>query len=263
MIMYEAIQNKVPVSRTISLSKRIGTPRHLFNDNRKSLFQKDPVQRYRSNSPYKISENKEYMTNEGCTLYFQNTFPEPAEFFIQVADEKINGTIWHACCYNADSFTNDCGDFASALMSGNLGYMGEESESLPDFHPIDLHRCLCKNIDVREGEVYNFLDLLTHKKSNQQYAWNESAAPNIREAYFAARTTKRYNGCPYHVAAVVATDENDRITCEADASDEALIDPIFDMYSVNGKGSTFHDEQTSGYGNKRNPGITLLVGMDS
>lgn len=267
--MYEGREHKEAVSRMIGKPEEKKMQQFKCEDNRRNIPTQAVFQMYSIDERgFKLSDNSKYGT-DGLSnrLFYSDSapFPEPQELFENLDDQDG----WHICRYKAEVFENDCGDFASALMSGNLDYMDEEkSKSLSDFHPIDRNKQLHTGIDVRESEVKegencNFLDLLTSKKDNKKYAWNKDAAPDIGKAYFAARTTKEYKGCPYHVAAVVATDGKDRITCEADASNEELGEPVFDMYSVTNEGQTFHDEQTSGYGNKYNPGITLLVGMDS
>lgn len=205
---------------------------------------------------YKCSENKNYITKGGeaaeNVLYCKTIDLRPSFCVKARGGVKIEG--YNAYKYSVQSgFKNDCGEFARILCknlkhSSSLLYPRFISEK--DVNKEDVVKYWEKNKIGIDGT-----DSQENKERRQDFSQNEATNPDVGEAYFMGRTRKfteaqekrlREQGeCRHHVAAVIAKDGSDNITCEADAGKKDANEPVFDMYGTktktdDEKAQTFH-----------------------
>jgi hypothetical protein len=183
------------------------------------------MQAYTKNHGIKFSENDQYRVDEAASHQLlvnpHAPGPQPAGQF------HTNGAIGGYTVYEFNgAYQNDCLGFAEYLKTGKYS-------SQPAFHAKDdegrrgerlLGSSDEQNINIGKGESGG-------KKRKRGFSKGDLASPGIREAYATVRLGTDKGKCPYHIAAVVAQDGADNITCEADASDLARAVPVFDMYA--------------------------------
>lgn len=183
-----------------------------------------------------ISENQKYILNDKYKTILgvrKGTEPPvPASFFKKVQSGiEYNGNQYDVFESNinlnttsGNSMPNDCGLYASALSHSRT--MSSWSQYLNMYDKNSFRRLFAELHD------YNLCNV------------GKKARPNIGEAYFIwpsnpndpMRIDKR---CNHHVATVVAVDESDRITSEADAGDPYRKKPYFEIYGT--EQNTFYD----------------------
>lgn len=205
-----------------------------------------PIQCYRQGTTYKTSTNgiyRTFITDDNMLDIKKGTGKPPLIGSYLEPNGSVSGferykfkAIPYDKTTGEGNFVNDCGFFARFLMTGNKNAL--------------------------KGAV------LTHSKADPRQklfgsitstnALNEMANPAIREAYFMGKDPSFSSTCRHHVAAVVAKDGGDNITCEANAGEE-LDAPIFDMYGTEDQSQTFYEKQKGGFGDETHPAFTQVL----
>ena len=233
------IPSKQRHGRLSFADKRIGAivQAKLIGDIQKQNKVESPIQLYTKDHQWKYSEGGLYATNDTEILYAAPNAPspKPSEYFIQGNDGEDKTYKFKKNVYG---FINDCGEFASGLVTRDTNYFAGDQPT--------------KNL-LLDGSTNEILDSNTQEyiatSDNYTMATGYSVNPNIGEAYF-SQTNEKYElendteGYEYHVASVVAKDGSDNITCEANSGYEYSA-PHFDMYGTlseteENKEQTFH-----------------------
>ncbi len=186
------------------------------------------VQKYTIHGTWKLSENGAYDINTKSPndryLYVADGSPgpEPDDKFEEVASPRVG---WGKYKFKAN-FQNDCLGFAEYLSFGKYltrksGFRVKDSKSSA--------KAKDKLFGSTDKSNIKIADELLNKKRKR-----DPVDPDIGSAYSAIRRDIEPDECPYHVAMVVASDGNDRITCEGDAG-SVMNAPVFDMYNVHCK----------------------------
>lgn len=197
------------------------------------ISRKGVMQYYITNQNFKISENNQYATDDSQKdkLYVNKRIPnipppEPMSYFKKTEQtyfdtyepkaELLSGKLVCNGYYPVSLFPegpNDCGYYAGALADNSLFW--------------NCGRGFRTMMDKTTGGIINNRDSLNDEGYN--------ATPDIREAYFiyppASDDRQKERGASHHVATVVAKDGADRITSEADCTDNR-IRPYFEMYGT-------------------------------
>lgn len=224
---------------------------------------------FRGYSDFKYSDNWKYaVKGDSNELYVnENTQgPHPSSFFemtravsppVLFPVPLANMGIYKYS--SKKTFRNDCGDFAAALITQDEKHLNCDEQirvQAPDIHPVSKITKQAIPDDLRSGRFLygiqgEYAEDDTNPISADEFNMGTAAAPNIGEAYFMGRKVKQEVGQnEFHVAAVVAVDGNDRITCEADADKEGSREPFFEMYGTQTPERTFHNQYKNSYGNE-------------
>lgn len=220
-----------------------------------------PIQRVRAGRTYKTSENENYRTQIKDANYLGvkpgAAAPQPAAL-ITATGNRTSG--YNEYRFNAPGFVNDCLQFAQRLTNTLAGK----------------HLNPHSRIALSDGTVTNIAFAVPHPPvpgtftSNQaargtfdtgagQFGQNAATNPAIGQSYAIIPQDPVPLGCVFHIAAVVAKDGTDNITCEADAG-TPRIEPVFDIYSTNvGSIFTFHARYHATY--QGGPGSVAVTGI--
>jgi hypothetical protein len=132
---------------------------------------------------------------------------------------------------------NDCLRFAEALVKGVVRYTSTT----------------CAYNVSGEKRKFGVSDQKNIELARKRKK-NAAANPTVGQAYAIVRTNLRTalaqgeDLAPYHIAHVIAEDDEWRITLEADAGNEELKKPVFGIYSTSNEAKSFHDTYKEMYG---------------
>lgn len=212
------------------------------------------VQRYTHVGTRKTSQASDYITDSAHDdlLYVEPHAapPQPTNLIVATGNNTaFNGVNYTQYHYNpARNFVNDCLSFAENIARGtDVDSRRAEFRAEGD-RPGGTDRLFgqsdSQNTDIAQGSAVR----------------DEQADPDIGSAYAIVRSVLPAVGeTPYHIATVVAKDDPDNVTLEADASDQGRLRPLFDMYTTlptpprRGRRRTlsFHDTYEPSYKSKR------------
>jgi len=159
----------------------------------------------------------------------------------------INNIPYYEYKYDIQTYPyiNDCLQFVEGLLINQPGY----SKQKPVSRAISLSKNRVRIIGESDEK-----NISVAKDVHFQY--NENAKPNIGQAYAIIRKKVIIGEHPYHIAYVLAKDEDWTITIEADASDPSRYYPLFDMYSTDSSSmENFHKKYIAYY----YPASTLIL----
>ena len=197
---------------------------------------------------YKSTDGKKYRTQIDDANYVGvlsgATAPQPANW-IQSTGTKVSS--YTAYKFMGGSFVNDCYEFATKLAHEIAG------KTFPTSGPSFMNVvCGGKTTAVQFAVISKPKDTDTAAADGDYgvFALNKTANPTIGQAYTTVpKSGAKITSCNFHVATVVATDGNDRVTCEANAGDATRTEPVFDMYSTDRTSRfTFHGQYATEYG---------------
>lgn len=146
-------------------------------------------------------------------------------------------------------YINDCLKFAEAMASGVKDYdklkcvLREKGSRFKFGSKDEINVTIAKGLSPSK------------KKPALPDILNERANPEIGESYAIVRSRELspdVEEVPYHIAFVLAKDGDTNITIEADAGNDELEKPVFDMYSPR---DTFHDRYKDMY----SPASTIVL----
>lgn len=254
MIMKAERQQKEAISHTIQCSSKGGVLKFVDNRQKDILGIKntdETLQCYTKNENQKISNATKYITDSSSYIWVKKSIDPPIPDLLVQQEIGINYTKYTYNAVDADvnvdgNFVNDCGWLATFLAVGNRDSLGLQIGGIP----------LLLGKDAKNKDTFRER-LKREPMLREQFKENERANPGIREAYFMGRTGTRYGGCNYHAATVIAKDQGDNITCEADAGSK-LEKPVFDMYGTV-EGQTFYEDYLGSYSTSKSPGITAVA----
>ena len=203
---------------------------------------------------WKISENRNFKVNGTNDLtskylyihkdYFDklsNENPYIMGFLTLVRSNKTDPDYYKVdttIILNKNS-VNDCLQFAEGLAKQDVGYKGTASQ---------LQLASGKTTDLIGITDNKNLKLALQVFNDPRPIHNEHTNPKIGSAYAIIPTTLPINDdiCPYHIASVIFKDGTSNITLEANAGEQNLKHPLFDIYTPQ---DTFHDRYKKTYEN--------------
>ncbi len=149
-----------------------------------------------------------------------------------------NGFVPHQYRHPFTSEDNDCLRFAEALAKGVVRYTDQACV----YNVKDSHR----KFGVTDRK---------NMELARKYRKDAAADPRVGQAYAIVRTDLQKalkNSTddlpPYHIAHVIAEDDEWRVTLEADAGNPDLDRPVFGVYSTSLPSKSFHATYKSMYG---------------
>lgn len=164
------------------------------------------------------SQNQRFVIDMKNPYFLYSTFAElPPLKFIRAGN--IGKTPYNQFTYNQEFF-NDCLGFAEYLATG------ERSNT----------KCLFR--EKTTDKLFGSSPLKNRKIAREAFQ-DENANPLVGEAYSIV-TRIDTDEVPYHAAYVMFKDGTTNITLEADAGNEILSRPMFDMYDTVDPKQTFH-----------------------
>jgi len=234
--------------------QRKESPTNMFNNGKLhreklSVSQNNPVQLVSIGNTYKTSENTNYRTKKADSNYLgvksAATKPVPSGL-IQATGNKTSG--FDEYTFNGGNFQNDCLQFAQRL---GLNIAGRQAD--------EILRVKVGGAATNVGFAITKPPLVnalvgtpntTDIADKQGFDRGENANPGIGETYaIVPKTGAQVQGCSFHISTVVAKDGGDNITCEADAGNQQLAAPVFDIYeTAAGNQLTFHARYKDQYG---------------
>jgi hypothetical protein len=151
----------------------------------------------------------------------------------------------------------DCLLFAEGLCIKNPKYNDEDSQLFVK-HSKGFRKTRLFGVGYKEN-----IKLSNTFYSENIDGVNENANPVQGDAYAIVRqgdSTKK-KMTPYHIAYVILTDGDDRITIELDAGNVLQTRPIFDIYSIssNGRYESFHSRFKDDYSIRGIEPITVVL----
>ncbi|MBD78939.1 MAG: hypothetical protein CL840_08470 [Crocinitomicaceae bacterium] len=212
------------------------------------------IQLYRTeNEMYQISQNDEYLVHKNIRdrLWVNNKKngkpPQPKEHFEEV-ENTGDYTVYMAKArfpekpfYNYEG-ENLCSNYAAALITNSKKWKNMNGKVHANKDHVD-------RSGTKDGEDPDFNYIIADPELNLKNK-GEHAQPNIQEAYFTWPNPKaktKATGCNHHMATVVAKDGGDRITAEANVSNQNLKKPEFFMYGTEQKEQSFQHFHKSKY----------------
>ena len=232
---------KIPFTRDLETSiqpkiSMVGDhqPETIFQRKQKTSQLSSIIQKYSESTRFKTSDNNQYRVDKAgkdeVGVKDGATIPSPTNLMTNT------GNTWYGYkrYQYSGQYENDCLQFAQRLAREIAGLNNGEMFKV--------------NI---AGIPMNFAVNGSHTQAaDANFGQNSATNPAIGEAYSTVpKTGAVLAGCSFHIAAVVAKDGSDNITCEADAGDVGRTTPVFDMYETNVQSNaTFHAIYKTSYG---------------
>ena len=157
------------------------------------------------------------------------------------ADAK--GFIPYRYLHPFTSEDNDCLKFAEKLAKGDIHYKADAC------------------VYGVGGKAFGHTDVKNMQLA-RKHKKNEKADPKPGQAFAIVRTNliavmKKEEAAPYHIAHVILTDGDWRVTLEANAGDPDMERPEFGIYSVTDPVHSFHRTYKSLYGVEKAATVVL------
>lgn len=195
------------------------------------------IQKFSESVRFKTSENDQYRVDKSGT----NEVGVKGDAAVSIPKNLMinTGKTWYGYerYQYSGQYDNDCLQFAQHLAREIAGVNNGEMFKV--------------NI---AGLPMDFAVNGSHTRAaDDNFGQNEATNPNIGEAYsIVPQTGAVLTGCSFHIAAVVAKDSGDNVTCEADAGDIGRTVPVFDMYETDiNSQATFHATYKTSYGDDK------------
>ena len=177
-----------------------------------------------------MSENEHYFIpdKDNGALFVRELARAPRSSNPQLTMKRYNSKRYQE--YRSQDFINDCLHTAEEINAGRTYVPGSDAQS-----------------QVTGGAKLFGNDHKTNIELAQKHAVDEKAAPGLGEAYVIVnkKWLQKVGKYPYHAAAVVAVDGDDRVTLEVCATDEDAVmrdtTGTYNMYETkSSSGKTFH-----------------------